>query len=83
MLRLFPCCHNEQLLLLLSKETLNEGFWIPIGYRSLHSEPGAGTQLFCLIREEVSSLRYFVCWHPLQRLPYVICQYLLFKKMGG
>jgi hypothetical protein len=30
MLRLIPCCYNQQLLRMRSEQTLNEGFWILI-----------------------------------------------------
>src|SRR6266852_3064044 len=61
LLRLLPCCHNQQIVSILSLSTRNEGFWLPISERRLHGQAGAGTQSFCLIREKVSLLHFLVC----------------------
>src|SRR6266702_5901011 len=57
-LRLLPCCHNQQLLSILFLQMLNEGFWIPFSKGSLHVKTGAGTHLFCSIREKVGFLHF-------------------------
>ena len=82
-LRLLACRHDEQLLLMLAKESFNEGRRVPYDHRSFHREPGLGMQLFRLTLEEFRSLLLFVLRPLLHRLHYFIHQYLLFNKMGG
>src|SRR6266702_3265529 len=64
-LRLLPCCHNEQMLSILFLQMLNEGFRIPFSECRLHRQAGAGTHLFCLIGEKVSFLHFLLRAHLL------------------